>query len=159
MSHGQQYSGVAVAEVITIQGISSPAQSFAAELAPQPPAEHELYVHRYACVERFVLDRRHEHPHHRRSREIRRDAVHGLLELRDEVPLAFAVVEVLRPACAPPPAAAGCSEMVASIRRLHIRELIFSLLARRDRRGRRPAAVGADVAPGRRSFMASGSAA
>ena len=30
MSHGQQYSGVAVAEVMTIQGMSSPAQSLLA---------------------------------------------------------------------------------------------------------------------------------
>ena len=44
MSHGQQYSGVAVAEVITIQGISSPAQSFEAANSRrhQPRLRHEL---------------------------------------------------------------------------------------------------------------------
>merc|ERR1719271_1211572 len=72
MSHGQQYSGVAVAEVMTIQGMSSPAQSLLA-----------------ANSRRHQPRRRHEHPHHRRSREIRGDAVYGLPELRDEVPLAF----------------------------------------------------------------------
>ena len=44
MSHGQQYSGVAVAEVMTIQGMSSPAQSLLAANSRrhQPLLRHEL---------------------------------------------------------------------------------------------------------------------